>query len=576
MIPHRTSIALLLAGAISASSSAARAGDCGGAPVEEQLVTAQGHAAAHRWQESATVAATVAACAPDGDVGRRAAALYVESVQALIGTRRDREIPQVAALAPALAETVCGAGRDGAPCAPLRELGCDVLRLEAEQQVRDARSPDAFEAGAHAYLDLWERFGERPLRAGHAAFCPRLHEVLYNAARALQAARRLDESIGVRQVLLDRRNGMADTPVARRAVYEIGTLHLAQGRYVEALPWLLRHARENRDDQGIDGFHYALSVRFSVGPARERDALAAEFLARYAQHRTWGAALLTLGVVKDYAARGDLLRAPLLRDAMPLLPLGEQVEAHALLGRRLAGLRRGQEAEGEYRRALALFDDWQRHHPPPRPGECGQAWLFYHYPFETAAHSAVAEAHLFLFLRERAAVEAVPVPSYGGPAERDAIERWVKRTLAPWIAERVRWLEVLERRLLPIPALSPDLPPANAVAAAAHGALLWTDLVDGLHARTRGRSSALVANALAPVVDPIARRARRAAEQCVDASVRLQAVTPESARCLRWLERMFPERYRPPEELIPRLRLDDGSDLRPRVPLGPTGVPWAP
>src|SRR4030095_11526729 len=75
--------------------------------------------------------------------------------------------------------------------------------------------------------------------------CERADEVLYNAAKAFQAARLIAKSIAVRKILIDPRYNLNNTELAKKSIYEIGGNYQAIAVYDEAAGWYEKYAAAN-------------------------------------------------------------------------------------------------------------------------------------------------------------------------------------------------------------------------------------------------------------------------------------------------------------------------------------------
>jgi hypothetical protein len=69
--------------------------------------------------------------------------------------------------------------------------------------------------------------------------------VLYDAARAFQAAHLLAKAITVRKTLIDPRYHLDKTKLGREAVLEIGKNYQAIAAYAEAAGYFERYARDS-------------------------------------------------------------------------------------------------------------------------------------------------------------------------------------------------------------------------------------------------------------------------------------------------------------------------------------------
>src|SRR6185369_11197235 len=90
-----------------------------------------------------------------------------------------------------------------------------------------------YEQAANAYVELWKKYGEAACK-DKTAGCAGNEVILYNAARAFQAARLLAKAIGVRKILIDPQYNLQHTDPARKALYEIGSNYQAIATYDDA------------------------------------------------------------------------------------------------------------------------------------------------------------------------------------------------------------------------------------------------------------------------------------------------------------------------------------------------------
>src|SRR6478735_2457477 len=194
---------------------------------------------AQHWEEAALAFRDVAINHADRDAGIYAAQLYLESINVL-GARAEPPRPQcfdeMAKDVPTFLELYCKGAKaedNKEQCETLNRIQFDIRRLKAQKQIELAdqlqdkgdykNALDNYKKGADSYLDLWRSYCEEPLGKGeHPKQCEKADEIVYNMARGYQAARLLAKSIQARLILLSSRYGLADSPLAMKATYEIG------------------------------------------------------------------------------------------------------------------------------------------------------------------------------------------------------------------------------------------------------------------------------------------------------------------------------------------------------------------
>ena len=182
--------------------------------VEVKYARARTYFEAQHWEEAAIAFRDVALNHADADAGIYAAQLYLESVNVL-GSKSEPPRPEcfddMAADVPAFLELFCSGQKyedNKEQCDLLTRIQCDVRRLAAEKTVEKADGGGAnalelYKKGGDAYLALWKEYGEEAILKGEDSQCGKMEEILYNSAKAYQAARLLAKSIGVRMILLN-------------------------------------------------------------------------------------------------------------------------------------------------------------------------------------------------------------------------------------------------------------------------------------------------------------------------------------------------------------------------------------
>ena len=186
--------------------------------VEVKYARARTYFEAQHWEEAALGFRDVAVTYPDKDVGIYAAQLYLESLNVLGTTREppqpacfDEMAQDVPHVHRALLRGRERRRRTRSSATTLTKIQCDIERLQGAEDW----SSSPTRGGARTRLELYEKARQRVhraladvrRRAAAPASSPRsarrCDEVLYNAARAFQAARLIAKAIQARQILID-------------------------------------------------------------------------------------------------------------------------------------------------------------------------------------------------------------------------------------------------------------------------------------------------------------------------------------------------------------------------------------
>ena len=236
-------------------------------------------------------------------------------------------------------------------------------RKKAEQLVsradaNPAASIELYSRAANAYLALWRKYGAEPIAAGREPDCRRMDEVVYNMAKAYQAARLLAKAIEARQILIDERWRMHRSPLAVRALYELGQNYQAIAVYSRAADFFERYAKavDYKGDDVDRALSDAVVLRLGLGQEKEALEAARTFEQKLGARRAERSAEISFALATHYtdredwdSARAALGRSLRLIDAKA--PYDVRVQAHALFGRALAAAGREADAAREYERA---------------------------------------------------------------------------------------------------------------------------------------------------------------------------------------------------------------------------------
>jgi hypothetical protein len=453
-------------------------------------------------------------------------------------------------------------------CTSLKYVQVDLLRLGAERLVAKAdreggkESIEDYERGGQAYFELFRKYCQDPVAVGKAPAAERCDEIAYNAAKALQAARLLAKSITVRRALLafaDRTH--LDSPLAKKATYEIGANYQAIAVYDLAAEWYEKFARQSpRAEHADQALADAVLLRLGLG--QEPDAIkdAADFGKAYGAAKPTQSAAIAFAIGAHYAEKEEWDKArAALTTSMSIVdraPPDVQLQAHATLGRALAKLGSGALARAEYAKVKHLWSD-------PAAAE---AKIRAAYPTDDDAQrarrlgksiGAVGEAIFFAAEEKRVAeVDSLKFPEYRGPGDKASVKAHVDTKVKDWYLKKMAAIQRVEPEYAKILDLKPTPPPRWVIAAGSRSGLMWGDFVDDFRRAPipkawRGTELEQVyTGEIDRVSEPYKREhARPALKKCLELSTKYQYFDGFSRSCEVWLARNYKAEYHVTDEL---------------------------
>ncbi|MEP7125114.1 MAG: hypothetical protein ABJE95_29560 [Byssovorax sp.] len=534
------------------------------------------HYSENRFEEAAILFGDLALHRADTPVGVFASQLYLESINVLGSGGIASCYDDMARDVPAFAGLYCEGGKDKVnvdECGVLSKIQRDILRLHAEQriQVADRGGDDAYatyEAGGAMYFQIWEQYGKAACE-GKSAGCERMEEILYNAARAYQAARNIDRSIAIRKVLIDPRYHLDATELAKKARYEIAGSYHAMAFYDEAATWYESFARATpAHEKAPEALMDATVLRLGLGQIAQAEANAGELNRTYGSKKPAQTAQIAYALAMSSLDHDDLKGAKKrFEAAMAMIDRNARVDvqilAHAGLARALVGLHEDVRAAAEYEKVRASYRDPERVIKRLQQDYSGDE----NRPVARVL-TAVGEAIFFFAEAKRREAEAIARPVYKGAGERDDVLKFVNRLVSTWIKERRAAIEGAEKAYAEVLNLQPMAPPKWVVASAsrvarmharlrvelltlpfpkswkAQGASPWGAPWEEIRAAFRGR--------LDEVSEPMEARAKAAFKACVNTSVRYQYFDEHASACSAWLSSHYPAEFPRLDEIIDR------------------------
>lgn len=569
--------------------------------IEVQYARARTYFEAQHWEEAAAAFREIALNHADKDVGIYAAQLYLESVNVLGSHSKP---PRIACFTdmgndvPKFLDLYCTGEKltkNQEQCTTLTKIQCDIQRLKAQKltEKADTGAADALaldEEAARTYLDMWHKYGEAPLRANQPPQCDRLDEIVYNAAKAYQAARLLGRAISTRMILLNPDNRMEKSELAKKAIYEIGGNYQAIAVYDMAANWYEKYADLKPMPEKADvALSDAVQLRLGLGQADEAIRDATAFRARFGGTKPTETAAIQFAIGAHYAQIDAWDQAKTaLQGAMGLIDksaLDIQLQAHATLARAFTHMRDGQGgASSEFAKVRALWSS----------PDAAVAKLNGAYPGEdegqktkrlAKALNAVGEATFFAAEeRRRADVESVKFPVYHGNGTKEDVLKHVNTKVVAWYTKKKAAIEKAEPEYIKILDLKPVAPPVWVIAAGSRAGLMWGNFVDEFRAapipdawKKDAEIRGVYYDNLDRASEPFkSNNAKPALKKCLDLSLQYQYFDQFSRDCEVWLAKNYKAEYHVVDELrgAPTLSNNGADDAVP--PLTVTGQLYEP
>jgi TolA-binding protein len=542
--------------------------------VEVKYARGRTYFEAQHWEESALAFRDVAMNHSDKEVGIYASQLYLEALNVL-GSNSDPPRPScfddMAQDVPKFIDLYCKGDKgksNDEQCGILLRIQRDIERLRAEKLVEaaDKGGADAtkqYEKAAEAYLAMWEKYAKQQCLEKKPG-CERAEEVLYNAAKAFQAARLIAKAIAVRKILLQKEYGLNATPLAKKAMYEIGGNYQAIAVYDEAARWYEEFAQANpKEEKAPTALQDATVLRLGLGQEDQAIKDADLFNKNYGGKAPAEAAQIAFAIGAHYIDKEDWGNARArLTKAMPQIDrkanLDIKIQAHSMLGRVYLKIRNPTNAAPEYAKARGLYSN-----PADAikqlnalGGDEGEQLRRL-----GKVLTAVGEAYFFLAEQKRGTVDKIKFPEYKGNGDRDDVLKHVKTKVADWVKKKRGAIEEADKEYQKIVKLEPVPPPKWVIAAGSRVGQMWGKFVaefraapipsewkkNGPHPvipdltweEVRGNYYA----ALDEASEPQKQAAKAAFKTCLDLSVKHQYFDEYSRTCEVWLSKNYANEY---------------------------------
>jgi TolA-binding protein len=540
--------------------------------IDVKYARARTYFEAQHWEEAAIAFRDIALSHSKVDAGIFAGQLYLEAINVL-GSKAEPPRPacftDMGKDVPQFLKLYCDGKKfddNKEQCELLTRIQFDIERLKAQKIVELADSQaaqgkgteaiDNYRKGAESYGELWAKYCEGPLSKGEKVKqCEKGDEILYNRARAYQAGRLLAKSISARMVLLDPKFGFNKSPLAYKAMYEIGGNYQAIAVYDKASEWFEKYAKETNykgetADQAISD---AVVLRLGLGQEDEAIADASNFNKYFGARKPAQAAQIAFAVAAHYGEKNaweDAVKR--LTQSMGTIDrqatLDVRVQAHGLLGRAYANTKRRPNAAGEYKKVLAAWRD---------PSKAVQEIQSIAGDTEDARTrrigrtlESVGEATFFFAEEMKSKVDAVKFPEYKGKGEKDAVKKHIETKVKDWIGKKRPLIETATNEYKKIVDLQPVPPPRWVIAAGSRVGQMWGGFVKEFRAAPIPDSikkdyelRTAYYGALDDASEPQKQMARGAFETCLKYSVKYQYFDQFSRTCEEWLAENYKTEY---------------------------------
>jgi tetratricopeptide (TPR) repeat protein len=568
--------------------------------VEVKYARARTYFEAQHWDEAAVGFRDIAINNADKDVGIYAAQLYLESVN-VMGSNFGKTscFDDMSTDVPKFIELYCSAdklAKNQEQCTILNKIQVDILRIKSQKLVEQADTGGGkdslalYEKGGTAYYEMFRRYCQDPVNNNQPPQAEKCDEIAYNAAKAFQAARLVAKAITARRALLaydDKTKG--NSPLAKKATYEIGGNYQAIAVYDQAAEWYEKYAKMDPNGEGADkGLSDAVILRLGLGQENEAIADAQQFNKLYGAKKPAQTANIAFAIGAHYAdqeqwdkAKGALTGSMSTIDrAAPDI----QVQAHATLARAYAKLKADPLAKGEYARVRGYWNN---------PGDA-EAKIRGSYPGEdksaqdrrlAKALNAVGEA-LFYQAEEvrKTSVDPIKFPNYVGPGDKATVLKHIQTKVKDWYMKKQAAIIKTEPEYVKILDLKPVAPPKWVIAAGSRSGLMWGDLVDDFRRapipaawRTDAELRGAYYDALDAASEPYKTgRAKPALKKCLDYSVQYQYFDEFSRACEVWLAKNYKQEYHVVDELRGAPTLANSALDEKAPPVLPDGTFWHP
>ena len=467
--------------------------------VEVKYARGRTYYEAQHWEEAAEAFRDVALSYPKLEAGLYAAQLSLDSLNVL-GTMTgadsnpdcllsmEQDVPKYIGL-------FCADEKqkkdNDEQCSVLFRIQRDIQAKRAEALVKkaDAGTSDSiplYEQAANLYYDLWKKYGEESCKEKKPG-CEKNDKILYNGARAFQAARLIAKAIKLRTILINT-EALKNSQAAKLAVYEIGGNYQAIAVYQDAAEWYERFATEQAaaadkdlQEKASNALSDAVVLRLGLGQQEKALEDAGKFSASFGAKNPGKAAQIAFAIGSYHAERSDWKNAEKAL-AGQIGKIDQQasydvkLQAHALLGRTYAAGHQDGKAEQNF---ATVRDSWNDPaaamkqldaiggSPAQRTRRLGKTLV------------AVGEALFFFAEKNRLAkVEPIKFPEYKGTGEQKDVTEFAATKVKEWYDKKDAAIKEVQLDYFKIVNMQPEPPPMWVIRSGAAVGAMWGGFVE--------------------------------------------------------------------------------------------------
>src|SRR5262249_43529290 len=267
----------------------------------------------------------------------------------------------------------------------------------------------------------------------------RSEEILYNAAKAYQAARLIMKSIAARQILINPKYGLNNTELAKRSVYEIGGNYQAIAVYDQAADWYEKFAKDYpKMEKAPQAPQDAVVLRLGLGQEELAIKDADLFNRNYGGKSAAETAKIAFAIGAHYVDKEDWYNArKRLTTAMGQIDRNAtfdvQIQAHALLGRVFARANQPTQAAPEYNK---VRNSWKDPQGGIKKVDAVGGDQDERVRRLAKVLTAVGEAQFFFAEQKRKDADKIQFPAYHGSGQREEVLKHVKTKVVDWMKKK--------------------------------------------------------------------------------------------------------------------------------------------
>lgn len=322
-------------------------------PESEDLVTIKYRRAriyyeANRWEEAAVLFRDIAYNHNDSELAVYAANLYLDCLNVIGMLNAQRRLECSEEMAQSVERFINDQNliKDEEFKQQITQLQCGILRKKAEAMTERKQ----FKESALTYLRIYEEYGDQ---------CPKMDEVLYNAAINFEAAYYIGPAIQVRQNLFKE---FPDSPLAKKALFHIAGNYHAIAYFTKAAEYYESFSKQFPGEaEAPEAMRNAIVFRLGLGDYEKALEDAEIFEKNYYQRRPNEAATVYFSVGVIYERLKDWKKLQkhyenYLNRYSKVKAVDELIQANTYIGYALWQQGEIDKAVGYFQKAVALAD----------------------------------------------------------------------------------------------------------------------------------------------------------------------------------------------------------------------------